>query len=171
MGKMDGIEATRRLLAAGGRTAPRVIVLTTFDFEKNVYDALKAGASGFLLKDTEPERLVEGIRTVVRGETLLAPEITRRVIEHYTAAPRKHSALRGELVDLTDRELEILRLLARGLSNAQLAERAAVSEATIKSHLGSLFAKLGITSRTQAVVLAYETGLVEPGHGEHSQVR
>jgi DNA-binding NarL/FixJ family response regulator len=132
---LDGIKATRRLIDVAGRAAPRVIVLTTFDFERNVYDALKAGASGFLLKDTEPQRLIEGIRTVVAGETLLAPEVTRRIVEQYTAAPRKHSSLRSELTDLTDRELDVLTLLARGLSNAELASRAGVSQATIKTHL------------------------------------
>ena len=166
MSRLDGIEATRRLLSAAGRTAPAVIVLTTFDFEKNVYEALRAGASGFLLKDTEPDRLVDGIRSVARGETLLAPEVTRRLIEHYTTAPRRHSALRGRLVDLTERELELLALLARGLSNAELAERVGLGEATIKSHLSSMFGKLGLKSRIQAVVLAYETGLVEPGRGD-----
>ncbi len=165
MPRLDGIAATRRLLAALGDQSPKVIVLTTFDFEKNVYEALRAGASGFLLKDSEPERLVDGVRTVARGEALLAPAVTRRLIEHYTAAPRRHSALRGTLAELTERELELLALLARGLSNAELAERLGLTEATVKSHLSSTFAKLGLRSRTQAVVLAYESGLVEPGRG------
>jgi DNA-binding NarL/FixJ family response regulator len=169
MSRLDGIEATRRLLAAAGRGAPRVIVLTTFDFEKNVYEALRAGASGFLLKDTEPDRLVDGIRVVAGGETLLAPAVTRRLVEHYTTAPRRHTALRGQLVDLTERELELLALLARGLSNAELADRLGLGEATVKSHLSNMFAKLGLKSRIQAVVLAYETGLVEPGRGEEPQ--
>jgi DNA-binding NarL/FixJ family response regulator len=162
---LDGIAATRRLLATMGETAPKVIVLTTFDFERNVYEALRAGASGFLLKDSEPERLVEGIRTVARGEALLAPAVARRLIEHFTATPRRHAALRGELAELTDREVELLALLARGLSNAELAERVGLTEATVKSHLSSTFSKLGLRSRIQAVVLAYETGLVEPGRG------
>jgi DNA-binding NarL/FixJ family response regulator len=165
MPRLDGIAATRRLLATMGDAAPRVIVLTTFDFEKNVYEALRAGASGFLLKDSEPERLVDGIRTVARGEALLAPAVTRRLIEHFTATPRRHTAMRGALVDLTERELELLALLARGLSNAELAERVGLTEATVKSHLSSTFSKLGLKSRIQAVVLAYETGLVEPGRG------
>ncbi len=166
MPRLDGIAATKRLLAAAGSDAPRVVVLTTFDFERNVYEALRAGASGFLLKDSEPERLVEGIRTVVRGETLLAPAVTRRIVEHYTTTPRRHSALRGELGELTERELELLALLARGLSNGELADRLGLTEATVKSHLSNMFSKLGLKSRTQAVVLAYETGLVAPGRGE-----
>ncbi len=167
MPRLDGIAATRRLLAtAGGDVGPRVIVLTTFDFEKNVYEALRAGASGFLLKDSEPDRLVEGIRVVARGETLLAPGVTRRLVEHFTTTPRRHSALRGQLVDLTERELELLALLARGLSNFELAERVGLTEATVKSHLSSMFGKLGLKSRIQAVVLAYESGLVQPGHGD-----
>ena len=170
MDRLDGIEATRRLLANAG--APRVLVLTTFDFERNVFEALRAGASGFLLKDTEPDKLVDAVRTVAGGDALLAPAITRRLIEDYVARPRAHLARRGELVELTDRELEMLELLARGLSNAELAAAIHLSEATVKTHLSSMFAKLGIKSRTQAVVLAYETGLVEPGqastprHGE-----
>ncbi len=167
MPRLDGIAATKRLLATAGEGAPRVIVLTTYDFEKNVYEALKAGASGFLLKDSEPERLVDGIRTVARGETLLAPAVTRRLIEHYTAAPRRHSALRGQLVELTERELELLALLARGLSNVELAERVGLTEATVKSHLSNMFGKLGLKSRIQAVVLAYESGLVTPGAADH----
>jgi DNA-binding NarL/FixJ family response regulator len=160
---LDGISATRRMVAAAGRHAPKIIVLTTFDFEKHVYEALRAGASGFLLKDAEPERLLDGLRVVARGETLLAPTVTRRLVEHFTAAPRRHSALRAELMELTEREVELLTLLAHGLSNAELAERVGLTEATVKTHLSSVFAKLGLKSRIQAVVLAYETGLVEPG--------
>ena len=163
MARMDGIEATRRLLATAGADGPKVLVLTTFDFERNVYEALRAGASGFMLKDTEPGKLVDAVRTVAAGERLLAPTVTRRLIEDYVARPRPHLARRGELVDLTDRELEMLELLARGLSNAELAEAISLSEATVKTHLSSMFGKLGLKSRTQAVVLAYETGLVEPG--------
>ena len=169
MPSLDGISATKRLLAtAGAAAAPRVIVLTTFDFERNIYEALKAGASGFLLKDSDPAKVIEGIRTVAAGETMLAPAVTRRLIEHYTTAPRRHSALRGELTELTERELELLAMLARGMSNAELAERANLAEATVKTHLSSMFAKLGIKSRIQAVVLAYESGLVEPGRSEAS---
>jgi DNA-binding NarL/FixJ family response regulator len=165
MHTLDGIEATRRLLASAGRDGPRVLMLTTFAFEENVYEALRAGASGFLLKDTAPERLVDAIRTVAAGEALLAPDITRRLIEEHISRPRAHLARRGELAELTERELEMLRFLARGLSNAELAQRLYLSEATVKTHLSSMFAKLGLKSRIQAVVLAYETGLVEPGRG------
>jgi DNA-binding NarL/FixJ family response regulator len=163
MGALDGIEATRRLLAAAGRDGPRVLMLTTFDFERNIYEALRAGASGFLLKDTAPDRLVEAVRTVAAGEALLAPGITRKLIEHYVNRPKAHLARRGELASLTEREIEMLELLARGLSNAELAARLHLSEATVKSHLSSMFGKLGLKSRIQAVVLAYESGLVEPG--------
>ena len=169
MARMDGIEATRRLLATAGPDGPKVLVLTTFDFERNVYEALRAGAAGFLLKDTEPGKLVDAVRTVASGESLLAPAITRRLIEDYVSRPRPHLARRGELVDLTDRELEMLELLARGLSNAELADAINLSEATVKTHLSSMFSKLGLKSRIQAVVLAYETGLVEPGRGEETQ--
>ncbi len=165
MKTVDGIEATRRLMATAGREGPRVLILTTFDFERNVYEALRAGASGFLLKDTQPDRLVDAVRTVAAGEALLAPGITRRLIEQYVARPRAHMARRGELAALTERELEMLELLARGLSNAQMAERINLSEATVKTHLSSMFGKLGLKSRIQAVVLAYESGLVEPGTG------
>ena len=163
MGRVDGIEATRRLLAAAGRDAPRVLMLTTFDFEQNVFEALRAGAAGFLLKDTPPEKLHAAVLAAAQGETPLAPSLAKRLVEHYVSRPRAHLARRGELVDLTERELEMLRLLAEGLSNAELAARLTLSEATVKTHLSSMFTKLGLKSRLQAVVLAYETGLVRPG--------
>jgi DNA-binding NarL/FixJ family response regulator len=153
---MDGIEATRRL--AGGRA--RILILTTFDLDEHVYEALKAGASGFLLKDTPPAKLAEAIRTVAAGETLLAPDVTRRVVERYVQTPPRDPEA---FAALTDRELEIVRAVARGLSNLEVAAELGLSEATIKTHLTSVLRKLGLRDRTQVVVLAYERGLVVPG--------
>ncbi len=157
---MDGIAATRRLLAEGPRQT-RVVMLTTFDMDGYVYEALRAGASGFLLKDVQPELLVAGIRAVHAGESLLAPTVTRRMIESYLARPR---VVEGEaqqrLASLTPRELETLALLARGLTNAELAEELFVSETTVKTHVGRVLMKLGLRDRVQAVIYAYETGLV-----------
>jgi DNA-binding NarL/FixJ family response regulator len=162
---MDGIAATRRLLAEGPRQT-RVVMLTTFDMDGYVYEALRAGASGFLLKDVQPELLVAGIRAVHAGESLLAPTVTRRMIESYLARPR---VVEGEaqkrLASLTPRELETLALLARGLTNAELAEELFVSETTVKTHVGRVLMKLGLRDRVQAVVLAYEHGLVRPATG------
>jgi DNA-binding NarL/FixJ family response regulator len=156
---LDGIEATRRLLADGGSQA-KVVMLTTFDMDEYVYDALRAGASGFLLKDVPPEQLVAGIRAVARGDALLAPSVTRRVIEEFVRRPPSSvHTLPPELAELTARELEVLKLIARGLSNAEIAKELFVSETTVKTHVAHLLSKLDVRDRVQAVVLAYETGL------------
>jgi DNA-binding NarL/FixJ family response regulator len=156
---MDGIEATRRLLADGG-TVAKVVMLTTFDMDEYVYDALRAGASGFLLKDTPPEQLVTGIRAVANGDALLAPSITRRVIEEFVRRPPSSTHMSPQLAELTARELEVLKLIARGLSNAEIAKELFVSETTVKTHVAHVLMKLEVRDRVQAVVLAYETGLV-----------
>jgi DNA-binding NarL/FixJ family response regulator len=162
MPQMDGLEATRQLLADAGSAAPRVIILTTFDLDRYVYAAVSAGASGFLLKDVSPEQLVAAVRLVRAGDALLAPAITRRLIERY--AVREDSAVRHrDLSTLTARELEVMRLLARGLSNAELAARLQLSDATIKTHVARILSKLNLRDRAQAIVVAYETGLVSPG--------
>jgi DNA-binding NarL/FixJ family response regulator len=157
---MDGIEATRRILAAG--TATRVLMLTTFDADEYVYAALAAGASGFLLKDTTADDLLAAIRVVARGDALLAPAVTRRLIGEFARQHRTRPPA-AELDQLTDRETEVLRLIAEGLANAEIADRLVVSEHTVKSHVSRTFAKLGLRDRAQAVILAYETGLVVPG--------
>jgi DNA-binding NarL/FixJ family response regulator/class 3 adenylate cyclase len=163
MPELDGIEATRRLTAEE-TMGTKVVMLTTFDMDEYVYEALRAGASGFLLKDTPPEQLVDGIRAVASGDALLAPSITKRVIEEFVRRPpegaRKPPASLGEL---TDRELEVLKLIARGLSNAEIAQELVVSEATVKTHVAHVLQKLDLRDRVQAVVLAYESGLVQPG--------
>jgi len=161
MPEMDGLEATRRILAARPGRDSRIIILTTFDFDRYVYAALTAGASGFLLKDVSPEQLVAAVRTVRSGDALLAPSITRRLVERF--AEPGHVAVHRDLSGLTPRELEVLRLLARGLSNAELAAQLTLSEATVKTHVARILAKLQLRDRVQAVVLAYETGLVGPG--------
>ena len=159
MPEMDGLEATRRILAAQAtRDDVRIIILTTFDLDQYVYAALAAGASGFLLKDVTPEHLIAAVRLVRRGDALLAPSITRRLVERF--APRSAGA---DLSVLTPRELEVLGLIARGLSNAELAAALTLSEATVKTHVARILAKLQLRDRVQAVVLAYETGLVAPG--------
>ncbi|MEU6354797.1 response regulator transcription factor [Streptomyces sp. NPDC047072] len=162
---MDGIEATRRILADDGAGEVRVIILTTYDLDHYVYAALTAGASGFLLKDVTPEHLVAAVRLVRSGDALLAPTITRRLIERFAQreeAPSPAVAHAG-LSGLTPRELEVLRLLGTGLSNAELAERLFLSQTTVKTHIGRILSKLDLRDRVQAVVLAYETGLVTPG--------
>ncbi|KPM52379.1 DNA-binding response regulator [Frankia sp. CcI49] len=165
MPEMDGLEATRRILGGAAATgAPRVIILTTFDLDRYVYAALAAGASGFLLKDVSPEQLVGAVRLVRLGDALLAPAITRRLVERFARADRG-TALHRDLSTLTPRELEVLQLLASGLSNAELAARLSLSEATVKTHVARIMAKLGLRDRAQAVVVAYETGLVTPGAG------
>jgi DNA-binding NarL/FixJ family response regulator len=161
MPALDGLEATRRLLA--DPDPPRVLMLTTFDLDEYVYDALRAGASGFLLKDVRPEQLADAVRVVAAGDTLLAPTITRRLVEKYLRRPRPGAQTPTALDSLTDRELDVLRLVARGRSNQQIAETLFLGESTIKTHLTHLFAKLGLRDRAQAVVLAYETGLIQPG--------
>jgi DNA-binding NarL/FixJ family response regulator len=158
---VDGIEATRRLLAAGSRA--KVLVVTTFDHDAYVYRALRAGASGFLLKATSPDRLAAAVRTVAAGESLLDPAVTQRLVEHFLARPDLDEASTRPLEQLTERELQVLRLLARGLSNAEMGRELYLSEATIKSHVTRMLGKLGVRTRVQAVVLAYETGLVRPG--------
>jgi DNA-binding NarL/FixJ family response regulator/class 3 adenylate cyclase len=163
MPEIDGIEATRRLL--DGEAGPtRVVMLTTFDMDEYVYEALRAGASGFLLKDVPPEQLVAGIRAVASGDALLAPSVTRRVIEEFVRRPPDSvRETPPRLADLTARELEVLRLIARGLSNAEIAAELFVSETTVKTHVAHVLMKLGLRDRVQAVVLAYESGLVQPG--------
>jgi DNA-binding NarL/FixJ family response regulator len=166
MPEMDGLEATRRILsAARGGDGPRIIMLTTFDLDQYVYAALAAGASGFLLKDVSPEHLVAAVRLVRCGDALLAPSITRRLVERF--APRPAVSVSGDagLSALTPRELEVLGLVARGLSNAELAAALTLSEATVKTHVARILAKLQLRDRVQAVVLAYETGLVSAGQG------
>jgi DNA-binding NarL/FixJ family response regulator len=169
MPEMDGLEATRRILAAQGvRSDVRIIILTTFDLDQYVYAALSAGASGFLLKDVSPEHLIAAVRLVRCGDALLAPSITRRLVERF--APREMASGRanGDLSALTPRELEVLGLIARGLSNSELAAALTLSEATVKTHVARILAKLQLRDRVQAVVLAYETGLVTPGAGAAS---
>jgi DNA-binding NarL/FixJ family response regulator/class 3 adenylate cyclase len=160
MPEMDGIEATRRLLAEDG-AATKVVMLTTFDMDEYVYEALRAGASGFLLKDTPPEQLVDGIRAVGSGEALLAPSITKRVIEEFVRRPPEAARLPSpKLEELTEREREVLRQVARGLSNAEIAKELFVSETTVKTHVSHILTKLDLRDRVQAVVFAYESGLV-----------
>ncbi|BCJ48209.1 DNA-binding response regulator [Actinoplanes ianthinogenes] len=163
MHDMSGIEATRHILAQGGERAPRVLMLTTFDLDEYVYDALRAGAHGFLLKDTPPQRLIAAVTEVADGEMLFAPTVTRRLVESYTGRVGPQSGPRPELSALTSRESEVLRLIGTGLSNADIAAQLIISEATVKTHVNRTMAKLGLASRAQAVVLAYEAGLVTPG--------
>jgi DNA-binding NarL/FixJ family response regulator len=158
---MDGLEATRRIVAA--KDPPRVLMLTTFDHDEYVFDALVAGASGFLLKDVAPEQLLAGIRVIAHGDSLLSPSVTRRLIESFVHDhPRTPQPPPG-LEELTARELEIFGLIARGLSNAEIAEKLVVSSTTIKTHVARVLIKLGLRDRVQAVVLAYETGVIRPG--------
>jgi DNA-binding NarL/FixJ family response regulator len=163
MPEMDGIEATRRLLADGS-SETKVVMLTTFDMDEYVYEALRAGASGFLLKDVPPEQLVEGIRAVGSGEALLAPAITRRIIEEFVRRPPDAARpAPPELAELTEREVEVLRHMARGLSNAEIAKELFVSDTTVKTHVSRILMKLGLRDRVQAVVFAYESGVARPG--------
>jgi DNA-binding NarL/FixJ family response regulator len=158
---LDGIEATRRLGEAGNNA--RVLVLTTFDLDEYVYEAMRAGASGFLLKDVPREQLVAGIRVVAGGDSLLAPAITRRLIEQFLRRPPPGAAVPPRLEELSDRELEVLRHLARGMSNAEIAKMLYVGDATVKTHVAHILQKLDVRDRVQAVVFAYEAGLVQPG--------
>jgi DNA-binding NarL/FixJ family response regulator len=163
MPEIDGIEATKRLLGEDGAET-KIVMLTTFDMDEYVYDALRAGASGFLLKDVPPEQLVAGIRAVASGDALLAPSVTRRVIEEFVRRPPPSlRTLPPKLGELTARELEVLKLIARGLSNAEIAAELYVSETTVKTHVAHVLMKLALRDRVQAVVLAYESGLIAPG--------
>jgi DNA-binding NarL/FixJ family response regulator len=167
MPRMDGIEATRRLAGADAGEPARVLILTTFDLDEHVVAALRAGASGFLLKDVPPEDLIDAIRVVARGEALLAPSVTRRLLDRFASRLPDPSQLEppAALASLTARELEVFRLLARGLSNAEIAAELVVSETTVKTHVARVLMKLDLRDRVQAVVLAYETGVVRPRPG------
>jgi len=162
MPELDGIEATRRVLAADD-AGPKVLMLTTFDLNEYVYDALRAGASGFLLKDVPPEQLADGIRVVAGGDALLAPSITRRLIQEFAQAGPPSGPPPPGLDELTARELEVFKLVARGLSNAEIAAELVVSDTTVKTHVARMLMKLGLRDRVQAVVLAYEAGIAVPG--------
>lgn len=157
MPTLDGLEATRRLVAE--QTAARILVLTTFDLDEYVFDALRAGASGFLLKDATAEELVAAIRVLAAGDALLAPAVTRRVIQAFARLPTSDATIRQRLVDLSPREVEVLRLLARGCSNDEIARTLVVSHATAKTHVSHVLAKLGLRDRVQAVIFAYDSGL------------
>ncbi|MFF1818551.1 response regulator [Kribbella sp. NPDC058245] len=159
---VDGLEATRQIVAADV-DPPRIIILTTFDLDQYVYAALGAGASGFLLKDVTPEQLVAAVRLVRAGDALLAPSITRRLIERFAPHDEVAATLHRDLSALTSRELDVLRLLAKGLSNAELAARLQLGETTVKTHVGRILFKLNLRDRAQAIVVAYESGLITPG--------
>ena len=167
---VDGIEATRQLCASQGgasQVGPRVLILTTFDLDDYVFDALRAGASGFLLKDVTAERLFDAVRVVAAGEALLAPAVTQRLISEFTRLrPAPAAAARPALASLTPRETEVLILVAEGLSNQQIAVRLVVTEETVKTHVSRVLHKLGLRDRTQAVIAAYESGLIVPGTGQ-----
>jgi DNA-binding NarL/FixJ family response regulator len=165
MPELDGLEATRRILAADD--SARILILTTFDLDEYVYEALRAGASGFVLKDDSPEQLIAAIRTVAAGDALLSPTITKRVIKRFARLPRP--APPKELDELTERELDVFRLVARGRSNAEIGSELFISETTVKTHITHILQKLGLRDRVQAVVLAYETGLFEAGHTVESR--
>jgi len=162
MPEMDGLEATRQI-TRDQDTAPKVVMLTTFDLDEYVYEALRAGASGFLLKDSPRHDLIAAVRAAAAGDALLAPSVTRRLIEAFARRPPETSPSPSQLASLTARERDVLLLLARGRSNAEIASVLFVSEATVKTHVGNLLAKLGLRDRVQAVILAYETGIVIPG--------
>ncbi|MCU1396763.1 MAG: LuxR family transcriptional regulator [Ilumatobacteraceae bacterium] len=167
MPEMDGLEATRRIMADPTATEPpRIIILTTFDLDQYVYTALAAGASGFLLKDVTPEHLVAAVRLIKSGDALLSPTITRRLVQRFAREPAEPSPIHRDLATLTARELEVLSALALGLSNAELATRLFLSEATVKTHVARILAKLNLRDRVQAVVVAYETGLITPSTPE-----
>jgi DNA-binding NarL/FixJ family response regulator len=160
---VDGIEATRRILEAAADDPPRVVILTTFDLDDYVFAAFRAGASGFLLKDAPRERILEAVHAAAEGDALVAPSVTRRLIEHFVSPQAAPADRPPELDELTPREAEVLELIGRGLSNAELAERLVVSEKTVKTHVGRILAKLGLRDRVQAVILTYEAGIVVPG--------
>ena len=161
MPRMDGVEATRQLVRAGSPT--RVLVLTTFVLDEYVYDAMRAGASGFLLKDVPREQLVFAVRMVARGDAVVAPKVTRRLVEHYVGSPPPTTGVPEVLTDLSERELEVFGLLASGRSNAEIADALVLGEATVKTHVGSILSKLDLRDRIQAVVLAYESGFLQRG--------
>ncbi|WP_422740240.1 response regulator [Micromonospora sp. WMMD729] len=163
MPTMDGVEATRRICADRPSGPPRVLVLTTFDTEADAFAALRAGASGFLLKNVPPEELLDAIRVVARGDSVVAPSITRRLLDRFAGQLGVAPTADPRLAQLTEREREVLLLVAQGLSNAEIATKAHVAEATVKTHVGRILAKLQLRDRVQAVVLAYESGLVTPG--------
>jgi DNA-binding NarL/FixJ family response regulator len=160
---LDGLQATRQILAPGQAARPRVLMLTTFDLDDYVYEALRAGASGFLLKDATAAELVQAVRVVAAGDALLAPSVTRRLIADFASQPRAAAPLPRPLTALTQRETEVLRLIARGLSNAEISDTLVIAEQTTKTHVGRILAKLDLRDRAQAVVVAYESGLVTPG--------
>ncbi|MCW2863801.1 MAG: two component transcriptional regulator, LuxR family protein [Actinoallomurus sp.] len=162
MPAIDGLEATRQIMAEAA-DPPRILILTTFDLDRYVYAALRAGASGFLLKDVTPEQLVAAVRLVRAGDALLAPSITRRLIERFAPFDGPSTKLHRDLAALTPRELDVLRLLAKGLSNTELAARLHLSETTVKTHVGRILFKLNLRDRAQAIVVAYESGLITPG--------
>ena len=163
MPNLDGVQATAALAGPGVEDPVKVLILTTFDLDEYVVDALRAGASGFLLKDSPPEDLVHAIRVIAAGDALLAPSITRRLLDRFAAQTLPASGMPAGVADLTERELEVLRLVARGLSNAEIAETLVVGETTVKTHVSNVLSKLGLRDRVQAVVVAYEAGLVRPG--------
>jgi DNA-binding NarL/FixJ family response regulator len=163
MPQLDGIEATRRVIALDGDPPAKVLMLTTFDLNEYVYEALRAGASGFLLKDVPPEQLAAGIRVVAQGEALLAPSITKRLIQEFASGAATPVQPPKGMDELTARELEVFKLVARGLSNAEIAAELIVSETTVKTHVARVLMKLGLRDRVQAVVLAYESGISVPG--------
>jgi DNA-binding NarL/FixJ family response regulator len=171
MPRLDGIQATRQLASPAADAEPvaqariRVLILTTFDHDEYVYEALRAGASGFLLKTVRPRQLAAAVRDVAAGDALLAPDITRRLIEQFVHRPPPGTTVPPALGELTPREVEVLRLLARGLSNAEIADELVVGETTVRTHVTRILAKLGVRDRVQAVVAAYESGLVQPGAG------
>jgi DNA-binding NarL/FixJ family response regulator len=166
---LDGIEATRRLLRDEG--APKVLMLTTFDLDEYLYEAMRAGASGFLLKDVPREQLINAVRTVAEGDALLAPTLVRRLVEDFVRRPPPGTRVPPELAELTERELEVLKLIAHGLSNAEIAKDLFVSEATVRTHVAHTLSKLRLRNRIQAVVLAYESGLVTPGETRETAAR
>jgi DNA-binding NarL/FixJ family response regulator len=165
MPELDGLAATRELLDDGpaGRHMPKILILTTFDVDDYVYEALAGGASGFLLKDTPPEQLVEAVRSVADGDSMLAPTVTRRLIEHFVTSRAKDEVPPKGMDQLTPREVEVFKLVAHGLSNTEIASELVVSEATVKTHVARILLKLGLRDRVQVVVMAYESGLVRPG--------
>ncbi|WP_370376962.1 response regulator [Catenulispora sp. GAS73] len=165
MPDLDGIGATSRILAEAGERVPQIIIVTSFDLDEYVYDALRAGAAGFLLKDSAPEVLLDGIHTVTLGNSILSPSVTRRLIETFVSVPGPSTQPPPLLDRLTGREVEVLRLVGGGLSNSDIAEKLVISEATVKTHVNRTLSKLDVSTRAQAVVLAYETGLVRPRSG------